>query len=196
MKKVCVIIGLMVFFLCGCAEQKTEETWFMDFDAKDKEFGQFQGNRRDDTEVYEDELDKFYINIEEYVDFIMEDDARGMVNSFSTKLIAFLGDVNGVSYDTAKEIAREKVAETFEKTDIKDLYDGWSKKQHRIEISKVRAFSQRAELIDAYLGCGIRITDAVEVEFKVIAGPDERKARLRLIKNQNGGWATDADYFF
>ncbi|MBQ2891101.1 MAG: hypothetical protein IJE44_05600 [Clostridia bacterium] len=197
MKKVCILIGLLMVFLCGCdGITKQEETWFMDFDEKDKEFGQFQTGPRDDTKEYEAELDPIYAVVDDYVSFIMKDDAKSLVKTFSAKLIEYLGLVNGVSFETAKEIAEERVLETFEKTDIKDLYDGWKSGACDTEITRIRIFSQRAELKDAYLNCGIRILDAVDVDFKVISGADERKARIRLIKNMDGSWAADADYFF
>ena len=197
MKKICIIIGLLMVFLCGCDDApKQEETWALDFDAMDKEFGQYQESDKDDTAAYEGEMDKLYANVESYVDFIMKDNAKGIVDTLSTALISYLGEVNGVSYPTAIEMAEDRVLETFEKTDIKDLYDGWNKKQHKIEISRIKIFSQRAELKEAYRNFGIRITDAVEVEFKVIVGNDERKSQIRLIQNENGSWGADADYFF
>ena len=197
MKKICILIALLMAFLCGCqGTTKQEETWFMDFDEKDKEFGQFQTGPRDDTKEYEAELDSIYAVVDDYVSFIMEDDAKSLVKTFSAKLIEYLGLVNGVSFETAKEIAEERVLETFEKTDIKDLYDGWKSGGYDTEITRVRIFSQRAELKDAYLNCGIKILDAVDVEFKVVSGADERKARIRLVKNTDGRWIADADYFF
>ena len=196
MKKVCILIGLMMFFLCGCTGQKTEETWVMDFDEKDKEFGQFQTGPRDNTKEYEAEFDAIYAVVDNYVNFIMKEDAKSLVKTFSPKLIEYLGLVNGVSFETAKEIAEERVFEIFEQTDIKDLYDGWKSGAYDTEITKIRIFSQRAELKDAYLSCGIRILDAVDVEFKVVSGADERKAKIRLVKNTDGSWGADADYFF
>ncbi len=197
MKKICILIGLLMVFLCGCDNAtKQEETWFMDFDEKDKEFGQYQTGPRDDTKEYEAELDDIYAVVDNYVSFIMEDDAKSLVKTFSANLIEYLGLVNGVSFETAKEVAEERVLETFEKTDIKDLYDGWKSGAYDTEITRIRIFSQRAELKDAYLSCGIRILDAVDVDFKVISGADERKARIRLVQNTNGSWVADADYFF
>ncbi len=197
MKKICILVVLLMAFLCGCqGTAKQEETWFMDFDEKDKEFGQFQTVPRDNTKEYEAELDAIYAVVDDYVSFIMEDDAKSLVKTFSDKLIEYLGLVNGVSFDTAKVIAEERVLETFEKTDIKDLYDGWKNGNYDTDITRIRIFSQRAELKDAYLSCGIRIVDAVDVEFKVVSGADERKDRIRLVKNTDGSWIADADYFF
>ena len=195
MKKICLIFTLLTMFLCGC-NIKTEETWFMDFDEKDKEFGQFQTGPRNDAKAYEAELDAIHALLENYVDFIMEDDAKALADTFSPRLIDYLGDVNGVGYQTAMEIAQERILSTFDKTDIKDLYDGWKRNIHVIEITRIRIFSQRAELKNAYLSCGVRILDAIEVEFKVTAGTDERKSKIRIVKNANGGWVADADFFF
>ena len=197
MKKVCILIGLIMVFLCGCDDTpKQEETWFMDFDEKDKEFGQFQTGPRDNTKEYEADYGAIHAVVDEYVTFMMNGDAKSLVKTFSPKLIEYLGLVNGVSFETAKEIAEERVIETFEKTDIKDLYGGWKSGAYDTEITKIRIFSQRAELKDAYLSCGIRILDAVDVEFKVVSGADERKAKIRLVKNTDGSWGADADYFF
>jgi predicted nucleotidyltransferase component of viral defense system len=168
----------------------------MDFDEKDKEFGQFQTGPRDNTKEYEEEFGNIYAVVDDYVKCIMKEDAKSLVNTFSPKLIEYVGLVNAVSFETAKEIAEERIIETFEKTDIKDLYDGWQIGAYDTEITRIRIFSQRAELKDAYLNCGIKILDAVDVDFKVITGGDERKARIRLVKNTDGNWIADADYFF
>ena len=197
MKKICILMGLLMVLLCGCdSKPKQEETWFMDFDEKDREFGQFQTGSRDNTKEYAADYGAIHAVVDEYVTYIMKDDAKSLVKTFSPKLIEYLGLVNGVSFETAKEIAEERVLETFEKTDVKDLYNGWKSGAHNTEITKIRIFSQRAELKDAYLTCGIKILDAVNVDFNVTVGGDERNARIRLVKNADGSWVADADYFF
>ena len=198
MKKVCILIGLLIVFLCGCtpAPQKNEEAWTVDFEQKDKEFGQFQKANGDGIDAYAEEIDEITRKAEEYVELIMAQDAKPLVDSFSEKLIAYLGEVNGVSYATAREIAEERVLENFEKTAIRDLYNEWKDGKCEFEIVKVRIFSQRAELKEAYLSCGIKIIDAINVDFKVKTDMDERKARLRLVQNADGSWVADADYFF
>ncbi len=196
MKRLCLVIVALLVLLCGCRDNTITETGHMDFDKLDKEYGQFQNNNGDKAEAYADEMEKIYANINEYVDLIMTNDARAMVNSFSSKLINFLAEVNGVSYEDAKEIAQERVQKTFDESEIYDLKEAWQRNAHQVEITQIKIFPQRTEIKEAYLSCGIKIIDAITVKFKVIDKNEERESKIRLVQFENGGWAADADYFF
>ena len=64
-----------------------------------------------------------------------------------------------------------------------------------VEIEKISRFSKEEQLINIYERYGIKLTDAIEVDYKIISEDKSAKAYLRLVKTQNGKWEPDMSYF-
>lgn len=199
MKKILLLLLMSATVLCGC-EKVPEETGTLDYAKMDEEFGQNKNENTelsDDSELFEEDLDEIEEIVEEYAEMLVEKDAEGCADTFPESFIKAIADEKGCSEDVARGIAAGKIEETFNKKEYKfrAISSLWNDESHSIKIERIKNFPQRSALKSIYLGFGVGIEDAIDIDFLVTVTEESQKSDIRLVKLENGDWEIDMGYF-
>lgn len=198
MKKVLLMMALVSILCCGCS-QPPADTGILNYEEKDKEFGQYQDEekeREDGFVEYQSDLQDIQACVEHYAEMMVLQDAKGCTDSFHDSVINAIMRAQRCDRDEAKEKVETKIKSNFKRIsdDYRHLAAIWEEHEAQITIDRVDRYYQENELLDMYSANKIYVLDAVEVEFTITVGDKYQLAEARLIKFADGTWTIDANY--
>lgn len=197
MKKIAFFLGLTAALLCTGCDSVPEETGSFDYDAMDKQFGQMQDEEvKNDIALYEEELDEISDIVGKYADNLVTKDSRACAESFADEFLSMIMNAKGCGRREALDIAEESIEVVFQTKEksYRELAKEWSI-GHKTEIKKICGFSQMSTLKEIYAGYGVKITDAIDVDFTLQTDSQESTGEIRLVKLPSGEWKPDMSFF-
>ncbi len=199
-KLLAVLFMLAVIMLSGCTDAADEETGTLNYEQMDKEFGQYkepEENREDASLEFAEDMPAITEEVTEYTDCLLTGDARRYAVSFPNDYIIAIMNQEGMTWDDSVEYSISRVWKIFNTIEnkYKTVMELQKEYGYSVEIEKITRFSKEEQLLNIYESYGIKLTAAIEVDYKIISEDKSAKAYLRLVKTQNGKWEPDMSYF-
>ena len=199
-KLLAVLFMLAVFMLSGCTDIAEEETGTLNYEQMDKEFGQYkepEENETDDSLEFAEDIPVITAEIEEYTECLLTGDASRYAKAFPNDYIIAIMNQEGMTWDDSVEYSISRVWKIFNTVEnkYKTIKELQAEHGYSVEIESISRFSKEEQLLKIYESYGIKLTDAIEVDYKIISNDKSAEAYLRLVKTENGKWEPDMSYF-